>query len=58
MNNQNGQDKPLPSVELSLKFMAWDLKQLKEAIIDLNNNFKIYIGMQRAKSTPNDAPPF
>lgn len=58
MNNQNGQDKPLPSVELSLKFMAWDLKQLKEAIIDLNNNFKIYIGMQRTKPSPNDAPPF
>ena len=56
-NNQNFQNKPLPSVELSLKFLAWDLKQLKEAIQDLNNNFKIFIGMQRAKS-PNDAPPF
>ena len=57
MNNPNGQQKELPSVELSLKFMAWDLKQLKETLQDLNNNFKIYLGMQRAKS-PNDAPPF
>ena len=57
MNNPNGQQKELPSVELSLKFMAWDLKQLKETHQDLNNNFKIYLGMQRAKS-PNDAPPF
>lgn len=50
-------NKPLPSVELSLKFMAWDLKQLKEAVVDLNNNFKIYIGMQRS-SASNEAPPF
>ena len=57
MNNQNGQDKPLPSVELSLKFLAWDIKKMTEAIVDLNNNFKLYIGIQRAK-TPNDAPPF
>lgn len=57
MNDQNGQSKPLPSVELSLKFLSWDIKKMTEAVIDLNNNFKLYIGIQRAK-TPNDAPPF
>lgn len=58
MSNQNGQDKPLPSVELSLKFLAWDIKKMTEAIVDLNNNFKLYIGIQRAKAPSNDAPPF
>jgi hypothetical protein len=51
--------KELPSVELSLKFLAWDVKQMKEVFIDLNNNIKILIGMSRAKSaSPHDAPPF
>lgn len=57
MNQQNGQEKPLPSIELSLKYIAWDLKQLKEAVIDYNNNFKTYLGMSRTRSS-NDTPPF
>lgn len=51
---QNNPDKPLPSVELSLKYLAWDVKQLKEALIDLNNNIKLYIGMQRSRSVSQD----
>ncbi len=56
--NQSEKDKPLPSIEQSLKFMAWDLKQTKETIVDLNNNFKILIGILRVRSSSNEAPPF
>ena len=53
------QQKELPSVELSLKFMAWDLKQIKEIFLELNNNLKTFIGMSRARSMPlNESPPF
>lgn len=49
----NKEVKELPSVELSLKYMAWDLKKLGEAVVDLNNNFKLFIGMSRTKQNQN-----
>lgn len=65
MNEKTYQDKPLPSVELSLKFMSWDVKkQLEQTgkivgqLEDLNNNFKILIGILRTNSSPNGSPPF
>lgn len=65
MNEKNYQDKPLPSIELSLKFMSWDVKkQLEQTgkivgqLEDLNNNFKILIGILRTQSSPNGSPPF
>lgn len=49
----NKEAKELPSIELSLKYMAWDVKKLGEAVVDLNNNFKLFMGMSRTKQNQN-----
>lgn len=34
------QGKPLPTVELSLKYMAWDIKKMVPAIQELTNELR------------------
>jgi hypothetical protein len=62
-----------PTIETSLKFMAWDCKKVNESqakiadslstianvLVDLNNNLKVMIGSMRTRQQQNnDLPPF
>ena len=62
-----------PTIETSMKFMAWDHKKMGEShvkvadslgiianvVTDLNNNLKVLIGTLRAKQQQqNNDPPF
>jgi len=62
---QPNETKPTPPADLSLKFMAWDIKQLSKTLVevvtaikDLTTAIKTNPPKPVAKSIPPDEVPF
>lgn len=62
------EEKQLPSTELSLKYLAWDIKKIKESLESMkgiedqlkliNKNIDTYVQIYRSNLPCDDSAPF